>query len=98
MVPDLALLKIFERAQFSREAGITLAIAPNGEKVYDSWGFDLKTVGGVEAIQVCSEQSQRPIGFSTNQISGMAFRTAVLTLYSFDIWMEPRLRPHGAIQ
>lgn len=60
MVPDLALLKIFERAHFSREAGITLAIAPNGEKVYDSWGFDLKTVGGVEAIQVCQSSPRDP--------------------------------------
>ncbi|KAK0516471.1 hypothetical protein JMJ35_001074 [Cladonia borealis] len=45
-------VEIFERADLGREAGITLTVAPNAGKVYDDWGFDLRTVGGVEARQI----------------------------------------------
>lgn len=34
------------------EVGITLTVAPNAGKVYDGWGFDLKTVGAVDAFQI----------------------------------------------
>ena len=37
-----------------------MAVAPNAGKVYDGWGFDLKTVGGVEALQVCRERRMKP--------------------------------------
>ncbi len=46
------IAKIFEKTDFKKEAGITLAIAPNAGLVYQSWGFDLEEVGGVEGLQV----------------------------------------------
>lgn len=90
----LTSLQLFEKASFSNEAGVTLAIAPNAGRVYDSWGFDLKDIGGVEAFQVRLRAHPPPASTKPFEI---AFTIPVLTSMRSDIWMEQPPKLHGKI-
>lgn len=91
------LAQIFERNVFKNEFGIAIAVGPNAGKVYDSWGFDLKAIGGVEGQQVCSRSFLIYPEFYIPALLKAAVPRFGPNLQRFGISMESRPDSYGKI-